>query len=46
MHFFREFVEAGGLLSYAPSDKDLFRRAAQYVELSPNLGDGKGQAAA
>jgi putative tryptophan/tyrosine transport system substrate-binding protein len=32
MHFFREFVEAGGLLSYAPSDKDLFRRAAQYVD--------------
>jgi len=27
----REFVEAGGLLSYGPSLRDLFRRAATYV---------------
>jgi len=27
-----EFVEAGGLMSYAPSYEDLFRRAATYVD--------------
>ena len=32
MHFFRQFVEEGGLMSYAPSDLDLFRRAASYVD--------------
>jgi putative ABC transport system substrate-binding protein len=32
MYFFREFVETGGLMSYAPSDTDLFRRAATYVD--------------
>jgi ABC-type uncharacterized transport system substrate-binding protein len=32
MHFFREFVEQGGLMSYGPSDTDLFRRAATYVD--------------
>jgi putative ABC transport system substrate-binding protein len=28
----REFVEAGGLMSYGPSYNDLFRRAAIYVD--------------
>jgi putative ABC transport system substrate-binding protein len=28
----REYVEAGGLLSYGPSYADLFRRAAEYVD--------------
>ena len=32
MYFFRDFVTAGGLMSYAPSDADLFRRAAGYVD--------------
>jgi putative ABC transport system substrate-binding protein len=32
MYFFREFVQEGGLMSYAPSDSDLFRRAATYVD--------------
>jgi putative ABC transport system substrate-binding protein len=32
MYFFREFVQEGGLVSYAPSDTDLFRRAANYVD--------------
>jgi putative ABC transport system substrate-binding protein len=32
MYFFQEFVEAGGLLSYGPSDTDLYRRAATYVD--------------
>ena len=32
MHGFREFVEAGGLMSYGPNFPDLFRRAADYVD--------------
>jgi putative tryptophan/tyrosine transport system substrate-binding protein len=27
-----EFVDAGGLMAYGPSYKDLFRRAAAYVD--------------
>jgi ABC-type uncharacterized transport system substrate-binding protein len=29
---FRAFVEAGGLMSYGPSQKALFRRRAYYVD--------------
>jgi len=29
---FRESVEAGGLMSYGPSQRDLFRRSATYVD--------------
>ena len=29
---FREFVEAGGLMSYGPNIPDLFRRAGDYVD--------------
>ena len=32
MHGGREFVEAGGLMSYAPSFPDHFRRAADFVD--------------
>ena len=32
MHTFREYVEAGGLISYGPNFQDLFRRAAEYVD--------------
>jgi putative ABC transport system substrate-binding protein len=32
MHGFREFAEAGGLMSYGPNFPDLFRRAADYVD--------------
>jgi len=32
MYFFQVFVEEGGLMSYGPSDSDLFRRAAGYVD--------------
>jgi putative ABC transport system substrate-binding protein len=32
MHSLREFVEAGGLMSYGPNVADLFRRAGDYVD--------------
>jgi len=32
MNFTREFVEAGGLVSYGPDYSDLFRRTADYVD--------------
>lgn len=32
VYFFQGFVEAGGLMSYGPSDVDLFRRAGSYVD--------------
>jgi len=32
MHGFREIVEVGGLMSYAPSYPEQFRRAAEYVD--------------
>jgi putative ABC transport system substrate-binding protein len=32
MYIAREFVEAGGLMSYGPNFPDLFRRAGDYVD--------------
>jgi len=32
MYALREYVEAGGLMSYGPNLPDLFRRAADYVD--------------
>ena len=32
MHGLREYVEAGGLMSYGPNFPDLYRRAADYVD--------------
>ena len=32
MYGFREYVEAGGLMSYGPNFPDLFRRAADFVD--------------
>ena len=32
MHGSREYVEAGGLMSYGPNFPDLFRRAADFVD--------------
>jgi putative ABC transport system substrate-binding protein len=32
MHARREYVEAGGLMSYGPNLPDMFRRAGDYVD--------------
>ncbi|MGH7322270.1 MAG: ABC transporter substrate-binding protein, partial [Candidatus Rokuibacteriota bacterium] len=32
MYYWKEFVEAGGLMSYGPSLRDLYRRAATHVD--------------
>ena len=32
MYFTREWVDAGGLMAYGPSERDMFRRAAAYVD--------------
>ena len=32
MYFFQEFAEGGGLVSYGPSETDLYRRSATYVD--------------
>ncbi|HET9296587.1 MAG TPA: ABC transporter substrate-binding protein [Candidatus Binatia bacterium] len=32
MYHYSEFVEAGGLMSYAPNNADLWRRAADFVD--------------
>jgi putative ABC transport system substrate-binding protein len=32
MHALREFVEAGGLISYGPNFPDLWRRSGDYVD--------------
>lgn len=32
IHYARDYVAAGGLLSYGPDYRDLFRRAAAYVD--------------
>src|SRR5262249_42766505 len=32
VHGFRQYVEAGGLMSYGPSTVDAYRRAADYVD--------------
>ena len=32
MSYFKEFAELGGLMSYGPSNMELFRRAVTYVD--------------
>ena len=32
MHGYREYVEAGGLISYGPNIPNLFQRAAEFVD--------------
>ena len=32
MHALREYVDAGGLMAYAPDVRDMYRRAADYVD--------------
>jgi putative tryptophan/tyrosine transport system substrate-binding protein len=32
IYLFREYIEAGGLMSYGPNFPDLFRRAADFVD--------------
>ena len=39
MHGFREFAEAGGLVSYGPTFPDLFRRAGDYVDEDSPWGE-------
>jgi putative ABC transport system substrate-binding protein len=41
MYPYREYVDAGGLMSYAPSNIDLFRGAARYVDISKYVGPVK-----
>jgi putative ABC transport system substrate-binding protein len=38
MYSFREFVEAGGLMSYGPNFPDLYRRSAEYVDKILRVG--------
>jgi ABC-type uncharacterized transport system substrate-binding protein len=38
MYPYTEYVEAGGLMSYAPSNIELFRGAAIYVDISKHVG--------
>jgi putative ABC transport system substrate-binding protein len=37
----REYVDAGGLMSYGPNLADLWRRAATYVDISKYVGPVK-----
>jgi putative ABC transport system substrate-binding protein len=39
----KEFVEAGGLMSYAPDFAEAFRRAADYVDISKHVGRVKSE---
>jgi putative ABC transport system substrate-binding protein len=41
MYPYRGYVESGGLMSYAPSDIELFRGAASYVDISKYVGPVK-----
>jgi hypothetical protein len=34
----KEYVDAGGLMSYGPSSADNYRRAATYVDISKHVG--------
>jgi putative tryptophan/tyrosine transport system substrate-binding protein len=38
VYTWREFVDAGGLMSYGPNLAELFRRAATYVDISKHVG--------
>jgi len=38
MYFAKAFVQAGGLMSYATDQNDLYRRAATYVDISKHAG--------
>ena len=40
MYGTKEFVKAGGLISYGPDMSDVYRRGAVYVDLPPKSRDG------
>ena len=43
MYHQSEFVLGGGLMSYAPDFRDLFRRSASYVDISKHVGRVKSE---
>ena len=43
VYAFREAVEAGGLMSFGPESTDLWRGAANYVDISKHAGRVKSE---
>ena len=43
MYGAKEYVNSGGLMSYGPNARDMFRRAATYVDISKHVGRVKSE---